>query len=228
MARDDPESPTVRFHWARRHAITFGLPGSASFTQPQQEAEACRRISFVVAVHDAPEVTRRCLGSLSQYARTGEVILVDDGSTDPVTKRLLEEYVRDQGWPLVVHTISPRPQQVMRGGSGLATREFLCLLNSDTYVTPWGWSAIVNAFLRSDRVAVVGPSRASWATTAQRLVPAMHCRHFWTDSQIVGFADRHRRRTRDDDVVSLPEISGFAFFIRRTVWKQFWSGSIRT
>ena len=208
------------FHWARRHAITFGLPGSARFTQPQQEAEACRRISFVVAVHDAPEVTRRCLGSLSQYARTGEVILVDDGSRDPFTKRLLEEYVRDQGWPLVEHPSPLGHSRSCEAGASLATREFLCLLNSDTYVTPWGWSAIIDGFLRSDRVAVVGPS-TSWATTAQRLVPAMHCRHFWTDSQIVGFADRHRRRTRNDDVVSLPEISGFAFFIRRAVWEQF-------
>ena len=208
------------FHWARHHAISIGLPRSARFTQPLDESEACRRISFVVAVHNSPEVTRRCISSLEQYARTAEVILVDDGSTDPVTRTLLKDKSTNLGWPLVVHLSPLGHSRACEAGARLATREFLCLLNSDTYVTPWGWAAIVDTFLRSDRTAVVGPS-TSWATTEQRLVPAMHCRHFWTDSQIVGFADRHRRRVPSTDRFRLQEISGFAFFIRRAVWVQF-------
>ncbi len=206
-------------HWARRQAISLGLPRSGRFIQPREESEACRRISFVVAVHNAPEVTRRCLSSLARYAATAEIILVDDGSTDPGTIRLLQEQSANHGWSLVMHPSPLGHSRACESGARLASREFVCLLNSDTYVTPWGWVAIVNAFLGSDKVAVVGPS-TSWATTEQRLVPAMHCRHFWTDSQIVGFADRHRKRASVTDVVRLQEISGFAFFIRRSVWME--------
>ena len=207
------------FHLARRHFISFGLPRSASFVQPREEAEACRSISFVVPVHDAPEVTRRCLSSLALYARTAEVILVDDGSMEPATRHLLEEHSTSHGWRLVVHPSPLGHSRACEAGARFATRDFLCLLNSDTYVTPWGWAAIVDAFLLCDRTAVVGPS-TSWATTEQRLIPAMHCRHFWTDSQIVGFAERHRKRVPSTDLVRLREISGFAFFIRRDIWEE--------
>ncbi len=204
----------------RRHYLSIGLPRSATFSQPPEEKASCRAFSIVVAVHDAPLVVKRCLDSLVLYARDCEVILVDDGSKEPITREMLRHYSVSQGWRLVVHDQALGHSRACEAGAMLATRPYICLLNSDTYVTPWGWTAILDAFEGDDGVAVVGPS-TSWATTAQRLIPAMHCRHFWSDSQIVAFAQRYLKRLASTDRIELPEISGFAFFVRRDVWDHF-------
>ena len=170
-------------------------------------------------VHDAPVVTKRCLDSLALYCGGSEIILVDDGSKEQSTRDLLQEQSRTNGWRLITNDVALGHSRACEVGAQVATRPYLCLLNSDTYVTPWGWSAIVEVFAGDRRVAVVGPS-TSWATTEQRLIPAMHCRHFWTDSQIVAFAKRHLERRSGPDTMDLDEINGFAFFIRRDIWTQ--------
>ena len=207
-------------HALRRWYLTLGLPREADFKQPAAEKNACRDFSIIVAVHDAALVTKRCLDSLALYARECEVILVDDGSKEQVTQDLLRHFSRKYNWRLIVHSQAQGHSRACEAGASQASRPYLCLLNSDTYVTPWGWAAIRDAFVGDERLAVAGPS-TSWASTEQRLIPALHCRHFWTDSQIVAFARKYLEKVKQPDLVELPEISGFAFFIRREVWREF-------
>jgi GT2 family glycosyltransferase len=47
----------------------------------------------------------------------------------------------------------------------------------------------------------------------------MHCRHYWSDGQIEAYAKQYLRRSDDQDPEELPEVSGFAFFIRRKIWE---------
>ena len=204
----------------RRYYLSIGLPKVASFSKPEDERAASRDFSIVVAVHDAPLVVKRCLDSLALYAKDCEIILVDDGSKELSTRTLLRQQSASHGWRLIAHEKALGHSRACEAGANLATRPIICLLNSDTYVTPWGWKAIRAAFSDDDSVAVVGPS-TSWASTAQRLVHAMHCRHFWSDSQIVAFAKHYLESVENDGRVELDEISGFAFFVRRNVWIQF-------
>jgi GT2 family glycosyltransferase len=46
------------------------------------------------------------------------------------------------------------------------------------------------------------------------------CRNDWTDSQVFGFAERYVSSQPARSWVDLPEIGGFAFFIRRTLWDE--------
>ena len=49
---------------------------------------------------------------------------------------------------------------------------------------------------------------------------AMHCRHFWNDSQINAYAEQLVRADKANAIVDLPEVSGCAFFIHRKLWEE--------
>ncbi|MBA7606546.1 hypothetical protein ES703_13696 [subsurface metagenome] len=120
---------------------------------------------------------------------------------------------------MVRHNQARGHSRACEDGARLATRPYLCLLNSDTVVTPWSWLAAKQAFETDPRIAVTGPS-TSWAFTEQVIPEARHCRHYWNDCQIFAFAQKYIKAQKYSKLVDLPEISGFAFFIRRELWNK--------
>lgn len=214
-----PEPLKMTLRRMRSTVLSLGLTKRKDFVQPEEEARAGSEISVIVAISDAPAVVLRCLVSLEAYASKVEVILVDDGSTFPETKALLRDIQMRNSWKFIRHESPKGHSRSCEAGARLATRPYLCLLNSDTVVTPWSWEGILRAFESDPNIAVVGPS-TSWAATIQMKTRAMHCRHFWTDSQIHGYAERVVAAGRQRPLVDLAEVSGFAFFIRKNVWEQ--------
>src|SRR5262249_43958596 len=103
-------------------------------------------------------------------------------------------------------------------GVELATRPYLCFLNSDTVVTPWCWRPILDAFEADPDIGIAGPS-TSTSGNIQTLEAAAPCRFHWNDSQICAFAEKLSADSSQPLIQDLPWISGFALFIRRTVWE---------
>lgn len=215
-----PESIKERYRLIRARLLSIGLTRSGTFDQPEDEVEASKDISVVVAIHDSPEVTRRCLESIEKYGANAEIILVDDGSQLRETIDLIQDYKQRNGWIVVRHKEPKGHSRSCEAGSRLATRPYLCFLNSDTVVTPWSWSAAKRAFETDPRIAVTGPS-TSWAFTKQVVQEAKLCRHYWNDCQIFAFAQKYIKAQKYSKLVDLTEISGFAFFIKRKVWNDF-------
>lgn len=203
----------------RAATLSLGLPRNREFKQPQSEIDANAAMSIIVAIHDEPEVVKRCLSSLERYAQKAEVILVDDGSKLDRTVVIVDDFVRRKGWVVIRHSSPKGHSRSCEAGARVATRPYLCLLNSDTVVTPWSWRGIKETFESDVKIAAVGPS-TSWATTPQRISIAMHCRHYWTDSQIYGFVERTIAKCRENRMTDLTEVSGCAFFIRRELWAK--------
>ena len=199
--------------------ISIGLVRDGMFNQPKEEIEASKDFSVIVAIHDSPEITRRCLGSLEKYGGDVEIILIDDNSRLQETIDLIQDYEKRDSWVVVRHDESMGHSRSCEAGCRLATRPYLCLLNSDTVVTPWSWSGITLAFGTDPRIAVVGPS-TSWAGTEQLVLKAEYCRHYWNDSQIFAFAQKYVESHKDSPLVDLREVSGFAYFIRREIWES--------
>jgi GT2 family glycosyltransferase len=104
-------------------------------------------------------------------------------------------------------------------GVSASTRPYVCLLNSDAIVTPRSWLGMVRAFTDFPQVAVAGPS-TSQTPTPQQVTRACHCRHHWSDAQIWCFAQRYVAKHRNEVLVDLPLVGGFAFFVRRSVWDE--------
>lgn len=215
-----PEPIKELYRLIRARLLSIGLARSGTFDKPEDEVEASRDISVVVAIHDSPEFTRRCLGSIEKYGANAEVILVDDGSQLKETIDLIQDYKQRNNWIVIRHNDALGHSRSCEVGSRFATRLYLCFLNSDTVVTPWSWLAAKRAFESDSRIAVTGPS-TSWAFTEQVVPVARRCRDYWNDCQIFAFAQKYVRAHKCSALVDLPEISGFAFFIRREVWENF-------
>jgi GT2 family glycosyltransferase len=92
-------------------------------------------------------------------------------------------------------------------------------LNSDAVVTPWSWWAPKDAFESDQTIGVTGPT-TSYGRGEQVSRRAMHCRHYWNDTQICAFAEQYVAALKPRSWVDLPEVGGFAFFIRRHLWER--------
>lgn len=203
----------------RSRLLTLGLRPRGPFSLPEEEKLASEKISVVVAVHDAPEVTRRCLNSLETFGGNAEIIIVDDESRLESTRRLLIDACVKNRWKLIRHDQAMGHSRASEAGTRVSTRPYVCLLNSDTIITPCSWSGMVRTFESDARIAVSGPSTSH--TVGPQFVPrALHCRHYWSDEQIWCFAEKYVARHRQEPVVDLPMVGGFAFFVRRTVWDE--------
>jgi len=215
-----PESIKKRYRLIRARLLSIGLARTCTFDQPEDEVEASKCISVIVTIHDSLEVTRRCLKSIEAYGANAEIILVDDGSKFQETIDLIQDYKQRNGWIVIRHKKPMGHSRSCEDGSRMASRSYLCFLNSDTVVTPWSWRACKEAFDSDPRIVVTGPT-TSRAATKQTIRRAEYCRHHWTDSQIYAFAEKYISKQLPRSWVDLREISGFAFFIRREVWEKF-------
>lgn len=211
----------VRLRRCVRHGLSrvlsIGLHSSRGVEQPDHELAATRAISIVVAVHDAPQAVARCLLSLQRCASQSEVIIVDDHSRLPQTTALLQSFVSRNSWTLLRHGRQQGHSASCATGAAAATRPHICLLNSDTVVTPWGWHAIVEAFDRDPTIGIAGPSTSRTATP-QQLPRAFYCRSYWSDPQIDAYARRCLARFAPGSMREIDFAGGFALFIRRTLW----------
>src|SRR5215469_12742626 len=77
---------------------SWGLSRRRLFKQAAEDKLASASMSIVVAIHDAPSVTKRCLSSLERYATRSEVILVDDGSKLAETTEIIREFSSRNRW----------------------------------------------------------------------------------------------------------------------------------
>jgi GT2 family glycosyltransferase len=206
-------------HQLRVRALSCGLPRDRVFEQPSENRLASASMSIVVPIHDAPLVSLRCLTSLERYASKSQIILVDDGSRIAQTTHIIREFSSRNGWKVISNPDVRGHSAACAVGAGLASRPYLCLLNSDTVVTPWCWPALEQAFETDTTIGVAGPSTSS-SRNEQTLNVAGHCRFYWNDSQVCAFAERLTIAPPQPVIIDLPWISGFAFLIRRSLWEE--------
>lgn len=203
----------------RARMVTLSLDSTSISPPSPEDRAAAADMSVIVPIHDAPIVTQRCLASLERYGSEAEVILVDDASALRETTDMLCDFRDRNGWKLISKRVAGGHSAACKDGGDAATRPYLCLLNSDTVVTPWCWSAIEEAFEKDDAIGVAGPS-TSRCGTGQVLSVARDCRFEWTDGQICSFAKRVKAKAGVPSIVDLPWAGGFALFIRRALWLQ--------
>ena len=211
------ESVKQAYRKLRAGYLSVGLPRDREFAQPPEEVAASGEMSVIVAINDAPEMLRRCLHSLEVYGPKAEVVLVDDGSELEQTQKVIDEFCRRNDWKLVRHEKSKGHSRSCESGAAVATRPYLCLLNSDTLITPWSWAEARRAFESDPQIGITGPS-TSWSATEQKIERAEYCRHFWSDRQIYAFAKQQTGGVPTDSRVEIRIVGGFALFIRRDLW----------
>jgi GT2 family glycosyltransferase len=209
-----PQSAINVLRKAEGRFFVHYYPRHPDVTQDEEYSSVGAFFSVIVPIHDSPGVTRRCLNSLAKYGRYCEVILIDDGSKLSETKELIRDF--SEQCKVIYNERALGHSAACRDGAKLATRPILCLLNSDTIVTPWCWKPIKEAFDSDPNIAVAGPSTSD-SHNMQTLPRAAHMRTALTDNQICFYAKAVLRKS---GLIDQDWISGFAFFIRRTAWEQ--------
>lgn len=212
-----PKLITQGLRQFKARLITRGVSSRRLYEQSQDDALAAAAMSIIVPIHDAPAVVWRCLASLENYAQKAEIILVDDGSRMIETRTLITEFSGRNKWTVIRNETPSGHSDASRAGAAVASRPYLCLLNSDTVVTPWCWRLIKEAFERYPAVGVAGPSTSS-SGNDQTLPEASRCLAYWNDNQICNFAGS--LVSTECQLTDLAWISGFALFIRRTLWQE--------
>ena len=114
------------------------------------------RVSVVVPFRDQPGLLRNCLNSLARVTTLRpEVVLVDNGSTDPRTHRLVARQQRTGA--VVVADAGPfNFSRLCNAGAAAATGDYLLFLNSDTEGVGRRWLARLTRIASDPRVGAVG------------------------------------------------------------------------
>jgi|HubBroStandDraft_6_1064221.scaffolds.fasta_scaffold22409_2 GT2 family glycosyltransferase len=200
--------------------VTQSLSRNGLFEPSAEYMLASASMSIVVPIHDAPLVTMRCLASLERNAPKSEVILVDDGSRLVETTHVIQEFSSRNGWKVLRHEKPGGHSAACAAGASVASRPYLCLLNSDTVVTPWCWRPLQQAFENDSSICLAGPSTSFSGGNEQTFPVAKNRRFEWSDSQICAFAERLIVAPLQPVLLDLPWVAGFALFIRRSLWEK--------
>ena len=214
-----PQPLSKVLHKTKVWALMRGFRRCREVRPSTEDAVASASMSVIVPIHDAPAVTRRCLSSLEKYAPSAEIVLIDDGSRLLETENLIREFISRNGWKLIRHEKPLGHSVASEVGASLTTQPYLCLLNSDTVVTPWCWRLIKETFEQDPNIAVAGPSTSS-SGNIQTLPVAEYLKQHWNENQICSFGARLQADLKDPVVTDLVWASGFAFFIRRVTWED--------
>lgn len=213
-----PEWAKEQARYGRAWMLSRGLKANA-FTLSKEERVASAHMSVIIAVHDGPRVTERCFRSLESFGGEAEIIVIDDASKLEVTRQILDDYCSRNSWKLIRHEKARGHSRASEAGAAVATRRYLCLLNSDTVVTHRSWAAMASAFEVAPDIAIVGPS-TSHTAGPQKVRRAELCRHYWSDEQIASFAEQYIAEHGKEELTDLEFLGGFAFFVRKSLWDE--------
>lgn len=115
------------------------------------------RVSIIIPFKDRPELLRNCLRSLNAGAsRRFEIILVDNGSTQPRTRRLLDRYSARASVQVVADPGAFNFSRLCNLGASRASGDYLLFLNNDTEVLDRDWLEQLMHIAGDPKVGVAG------------------------------------------------------------------------
>lgn len=107
-------------------------------------------ISVIVPVYNVAEYLPPCIESIAaQTHRNLEIILVDDGSTDP-SGRICDDYSRRDSRIVVVHQPNGGLSAARNAGLRVARGEFIGFVDGDDYIHPQMYGVLLSALTATD------------------------------------------------------------------------------
>ncbi len=118
------------------------------------------RVSVIIPTRDGYDNIERCVSSIVNKTayEDFEIIIADNGSTNPRMRALYERYERQSLRPIrVVHIDIPfNYARINNRAAAAATGSYLLFLNDDTEVIAPGWMTTMVGLAQQERVGVVG------------------------------------------------------------------------
>lgn len=161
-------------------------------------------------VHDALDATDDCLRSVLAHTQdvAHRLIVVDDASDPHVAERLR---AIDRRVEVVRNDVNQGFVRTANRGLTLTRAPFVCLLNSDTIVTPGWLSRLLRCAASDPRIAVVNPITNSAANLSVPMAPGLDL--FANAARIAAVS----RRDYPDIVTAV----GFCFLVTRVALDRF-------
>ncbi|MGI4860052.1 MAG: glycosyltransferase family 2 protein [Janthinobacterium lividum] len=117
-------------------------------------------VSIVIPTRDRPDLLRQCIDSLLRHTRypAYEIIIVDNGSTDPLARDLLERYARHDDIT-VLRVAEPFNFSALNNHAVEHARgALLCLMNNDVETRSHDWLDVLCGFAMQPDAGAVGPA----------------------------------------------------------------------
>jgi GT2 family glycosyltransferase len=142
----------------RRRIAADVVPLVAPGTYRVRRAVPAARVSVIVPFRDGAVLLRRCVRSLLDTCAGSppEIVLVDNGSVEEDTHRLLAELVSVSGVRIVAAPGAFNFATLVNRGAAAASGDVLCLLNSDVEAIAPGWLEALVEHATRPEVGAVG------------------------------------------------------------------------
>lgn len=179
-----------------------------------------RRITIIIPVFNAYDEVRLCLESVLQNTDLTDaaVHVIDDGSSDPRIKDLLNQYVNQPGVKITHNSQNWGYTKTINLGIQAAGNDDIVLLNSDTIVTPRWLSGLRAAAYRENNIGTVtamsdNAGAFSFPEQGEANLKPDHVSH-------ADYAAAMIAATASCAAVDVPTGSGFCMYIRRELFSQ--------
>nr|WP_277814869.1 glycosyltransferase [Galbitalea soli] len=169
-------------------------------------------VTVVVPVFNGGDVVERCLLSVVNHSRDARIVALDDASTDPATRAMLDRLAGEGVIELLRNPENLGYTRTVNRAIQISGRDDLVLLNSDTVVGPlWLQRLRWTAYSLNGVSAVSGFSNSAGALS----LPERSRPNDWPEH--VPWTDIARFMGQRADVFSLeaPTPHGFCMFLRR-------------
>lgn len=140
--------------------ITSGDPGSHSWSkvfQPQVTRQLTPHdVSIIIPFRDQVDLLESCVVPLYRTVPDVELVLVDNGSTEPRTRNFLHK-CRVQHKATIVHLDEPfNFSRLCNAGAAVVHRDTLLFLNNDVQAIHPGWLEAMLELAGDPRVGIIG------------------------------------------------------------------------
>jgi GT2 family glycosyltransferase len=167
---------------------------------------------LIIPVFNAADSLRLCLQSVARHSTgIGQVLLINDASTDPAIDELLVEYQSHPLFTIYVNESNQGFSRTVNKGMALAEDADVIILNSDTQVTP--------GFARHLRYLAYSGEKIATVTPVSNNAGPFSVPNSGSNSLPEGFTlDRFARAINQANVVepiAVPTGHGFCMYIRR-------------
>lgn len=170
-----------------------------------------KSVDIIIPVHNQLKFLKQCILSVKQNTSDYRLIIVDDGSDKEVA-----DWIDEQGFDEVIRNKKPQGfGKSCNAGILKSTAPWICVLNSDTIVTPF-WMAIMQS-VASMGFGIVGPttSHSSGLQCDHRISVK---RHQMYSADIVKVADEKLRK--NGTKFTECDVFGFCMIFNQAVVKM--------
>jgi len=116
-------------------------------------------MAIIIPMRDTLDLTRDCIYSVRAtlaHPEATEIIIVDNGSSDPDTKNWLRNADAMDGIRVLLHDAPFNWSEINNAAVAASKAEYLLFLNNDTTALDIGWDTVLRGYLNRKDVGLVG------------------------------------------------------------------------